>query len=318
VSFLDDIAPGVKTPFFMAPLEGITDIPFRKIVRKHGCHVICTQMIHAQALLRGKPEKMFEVAALDPAEQPVGMQLCGNEAGLIAEAARKAEQMGAAFIDLNMGCPAPNVVSSGSGAALLKDPAKAGSIISETVNAVRVPVTVKIRAGWDDQYRTAPEIGPIVEKEGAKLLTVHARTRAQRFKGAADWSLIKALKDRLSIPVVGNGDVFSFEDARQMVEETGADGVMAARGALGNPWIFSGHKPTTREVKETLLEHLDLHLSFYPRREYAMMTFRKHIVWYTKGLRESAEFRRKLFQERDPEATMRMLRDYFDGLEADA
>ena len=234
-------------PLFMAPMEGITDVPFRRIVQKHGAAVICTQMIHAEALLHGHPDRMRRVAALDPQEQPVGIQLCGPDPKVVGEAARKAENMGAAFIDLNMGCPAKNVVKIGAGAALLKTPEKAAAIVREVKASTSVPVTVKIRAGWDNEYRTALEVGNYLESEGAALVSVHARTRQQRFKGEADWSLIKALKDALSIPVIGNGDVFAPGDIQKMMNETGADGVMVARGALGNPWIFEQRWPTVKD-----------------------------------------------------------------------
>jgi nifR3 family TIM-barrel protein len=302
----------LEPPLFLGPMEGITDVPFRRIARKGGCGVLCTQMIHASFLLRSRPEKIREVADLDASEHPVGMQLAGENAVLMGEAARKAEQSGAAFVDINMGCPAPKVVSLGCGAALMKNPALAGKIVGEVKRSVSIPVTVKIRAGWNDETKTAPEVSAIVQSEGADLITVHPRTRAQRFKGAADWSLIGEIKRRASIPVVGNGDIFASDDIGRMRRETGCDGVMIARAALGNPWIFGSARPSPREIKETMIEHLDHHLSFYSMRPMAMLTFRKHLVWYTKGLRGSAEFRRKVFQEKSVVALLEMTERYFD------
>lgn len=298
-------------------MEGITDVPFRRMARKNGCSVVCTQMIHAEGLLRSTSERLREIATLDPDEAPVGMQLAGSNPAVMAEAAKKAEQMGAAFIDINMGCPAKNVVNLGCGAALLKDPKLAGKIVAEMKRSVSVPVTVKIRAGWSDDYRNALEVAPLLEHEGADLVTVHARTRAQKFKGKADWDLIAEVKRRVSIPVVGNGDVFKPEDIAKMRSATGCDGVMIARGALGNPWIFAGRRPSPAEIKNTILEHLDSHLSFYSMRPVALMTFRKHLVWYTKGLPNSAEFRLRVFQERSVVQMLERLDAFFDPLEAE-
>jgi len=293
-------------------MEGVTDVPFRKIIRKHGCGVTCTQMIHAEGLLRGTERRIREISALDPGEHPVGMQLCGHDPGMVSEASRKAEDMGAAFIDINMGCPAKNIVKLGAGAALLREPELAAQIARAAVRSVRIPVTVKIRAGWDEQYRNAVEIGEVLQREGVALLSVHARTKAQKFQGRADWDLIRDLKEHITIPVVGNGDVFSYSDFERMRQTTGADGVMVARGALGNPWIFSGVRPTVTEIQKTLLEHLDLHLSFYSNPAAALVTFRKHIVWYTKGLADAAEFRLRVFKERSHEVILRMIHQFFD------
>jgi len=300
---------------FMAPMEGITDVPFRRIAREHGCSVVCTQMIHAEALLRGTMRRIQETSALDPQEQPVGLQLCGSDPATISQAASKAEQLGAAFIDINMGCPAKNVVKTGAGAALMQEPQKAGSIIRAVKKSVSVPVTVKIRAGWNEEYKTAKEVGLIAETEGASLLAVHARTRSQKFKGRADWALIKDLKNHVKIPVIGNGDVFYPKDVSAMMNKTGADGVMVARGALGNPWIFQEKRPLVNEVQKVLLRHLDLHLSFYSIQKNALMTFRKHLVWYTKGLANSAEFRVKVFKEDSYPVILAMINSFFAQLD---
>jgi tRNA-dihydrouridine synthase B len=304
-----------ERPLFMGPMEGITDAPFRKTVRRHGCGVICTQMIHAEAVLHAPKEKIRHIIAIDPAEKPVGIQLCTPDTGNLEEAARRVEQMGFAFIDINMGCPAKNVVNRGAGAALMKDPIRAAELVRAAVRSVSLPVTVKIRSGWDDTSRTAPEVARAAVEEGAKLVTVHARTRSQGHKGEANWELISRLKAALSVPVVGNGGVLHPEDVERMFAETGADGVMVARGALGNPWIFAGHRPTTAQIRQTLLDHLEDHLAFYGNRERALLTFRKHIVWYLKGLHAAAEFRSRLFKEKSYEAVIGMLRAFFDNLD---
>ena len=302
---------------FMAPMEGITDVPFRRIVRKFGCAVTCTQMIHAEAVLHGTSERLRDTLAIDPAEKPVGIQLCGSDAHTIAEAAQRVEQMGFAFVDINMGCPAKNVVNNGAGSALLQDPPKTGDIVRELKKRLTVPITVKVRAGWDDSYKAGLEVAKIVEQEGASLVTIHARTRSQKFKGHADWNLIQELKGMVKIPVVGNGDVFEPDDIDTMRRETTADGVMVARGALGNPWIFSQMFPTVRQVRDTILEHMGYHMDFYTRKDRALITFRKHVAWYTKGLPHSSEFRVSVFKQPSYEVFLQMFNDYFATLDPD-
>ncbi|MFH1018517.1 MAG: tRNA dihydrouridine synthase DusB [Pseudomonadota bacterium] len=304
-----------ERPLFMGPMEGITDAPFRKIVRKHGCAVTCTQMIHAEAMLLAPPEKMRHVTAIDPAEHPVGIQFCTPDPGHLAEASKRAEQAGFAFIDINMGCPVPNVVKRGAGAALLKDPSRAAELVRAAVAAVRIPVTVKIRSGWDEAYRSGPEVARLAAQEGAGLVTVHARTRSQGHAGKVDWALLAQIKASTPVPVVGNGGVLHAGDIERMLDETKVDGVMVARGALGNPWIFSGRRPSAIEIRDTLLAHLEYHLAFYEDRDRALLTFRKHIVWYTKGLRDAAGFRRRLFSEKSYEGMITALTRFFDGLD---
>lgn len=298
---------------FMAPMEGITDIPFRKIVREHGCAVTCTQMIHADGLLKGNQSRMAEVTAMTDEEKPVGFQLCGESADLVAQAGQKAQSMGASFIDLNLGCPAKNVVKRGAGAALLQDPKKASNIISALVNAISIPVTIKIRAGWDNDYLGGFDVAKMAQDAGVKLITVHARTRNQKYKGHANWDLIKKLKSELTIPVIGNGDVFEPSDILDMQNQTGADGVMVARGALGNPWIFENKHPTIGDIEKTLLRHLDYHMDFYKGSFGGLVTFRKHIAWYTKGIPDSAEFRVQTFKEKELFKVKEMLKIFFDA-----
>ena len=303
---------GFKNALFMAPMEGITDVPFRRIVREHGCGVTCTQMVHAEGLIRGDQHRMAEVTALDPVEKPVGFQICGSEEDSVAEAGKMVEDMGFSFIDINMGCPAKNVVKRGAGSALLQEPLKAARIIKKLAESISIPVTIKIRAGWDHDYMGGLELGKIAEEQGAQLISVHARTRSQKFKGRADWELIRELKSLTNLPVVGNGDIFAPEDIDNMETETQADGFMVARGGLGNPWIFSKTSPNIQEIRETLFRHLDYHLAFYENSKRGMITFRKHIVWYTKGVPGAAEFRVKVFKETDFDRVVRMLKDFFD------
>lgn len=300
----------------MAPMEGITDVPFRKLVRKHGCGVICTQMIHAQGLIFGaEARRIIETSMMTPDEKPVGFQLCGNDPKLVGEAAKRAQDLGADFIDLNMGCPAKNVVNNGGGAALLQNPDLAASVVESIRENTTIPTTVKIRVGWTDDSKNFVTVGKKMENAGASLIAVHARTRSQKYTGKANWDLVGELKKVLTIPVIGNGDVLLHTDAMDKLDRFGVDGVMIGRGALGNPWIFSGKIPTVKDVYETLIEHLEDHLSFYPNTDLAYRTFRKHIVWYTKGLPHSAEFRDRAFKERDNAILMEGIHNYFNSLD---
>ncbi len=303
-------------PMYMAPMEGITDVPFRKLVRKHGCGIICTQMIHAQGLIFGKDSRrIIETSTMTRDEKPVGFQLCGNDPTLVGEAAKRAQDLGADFIDLNMGCPAKNVVNNGGGAALLQVPDLAAKVVESIRKNTTIPATVKIRVGWTDDAKNYLRVGKTMENAGASLISVHARTRSQKYTGKANWNLISELKQKLTIPVFGNGDVLSYDHALNKLQEHSVDGVMIGRGALGNPWIFSGVIPTIKDIYETLMEHLNDHLSFYNHMDVAYKTFRKHIVWYTKGLPHSAEFRDKAFKERDNAKLMENIHRYFGELD---
>lgn len=300
---------------FLGPMEGITDIPFRKLVRKHGCHVTCTQMIHAQALVKAfDKQRVKETTAMTTQEAPVGFQLCGNDPELVGQAASMAQNMGAAFIDLNMGCPAKNVVKNGGGSALLQNPDLAASIVESIRKNTSVPVTVKIRVGWTDDSKNHILVGKKMQDAGASLIAVHARTRSQKYKGKANWPLIQSLKKHLSIPVIGNGDITDHEHIERRLRETGLDGVMIARGALGNPWIFSGSTPSIQEIYDTMMEHLEDHLAFYGKEDRSYRTFRKHVVWYTTGLKNSAAFRDQAFKERDTQKFMEHIKNYFSEL----
>ena len=288
----------LKNRVFLAPMAGITNLPMRLIAREGGAALTFTEMVSVNGLTR-EGRKSFDLLKSTPADRPIGMQLFGDDAEMLAEAARLVEEHGE-LIDINMGCPVRKVVGTGAGSALLREPLKVARIIKSVRNATRLPFTVKIRTGWvcgDDSYL---EIGRVAQEEGCDAVTLHPRSRAQMFEGVADWSKIGELKSRLDIPVIGSGDLFTPRDVVRMLEETGCDAVMVARGAMGNPWIFrealsllSGAKPAPATVSERLAvarRHLELFTDFEGDR-VALMEMRKHLSWYSKGLQGAAQFR---------------------------
>jgi len=288
----------MKNRVFLAPMAGITNLPMRLISREGGASLTFTEMVSVNGLTR-EGRKSFDLLKTTPADRPIGMQLFGDDADMLAEAARLVEEHGE-LIDINMGCPVKKVVGTGAGSALLREPLKVARIIKSVRSATRLPLTVKIRTGWvcgDDSYL---EIGRIAQEEGCDAVTLHPRSRAQMFEGVANWSKIGELKSRLDIPVIGSGDLFTPQDVVRMLEETGCDAVMVARGAMGNPWIFrealsllSGAKPASTTVSERLAvarRHLELFTDLEGDR-VALMEMRKHLSWYSKGLPGGAQFR---------------------------
>lgn len=285
-----------------APMAGISDKAFRLLAREMGCALTCTEMISAQALLFGsaKTAGMLDVAG----EHPVSVQLFGSCPGDLARAARAVAKSGAQIIDLNMGCPTPKIVKNGEGAALMRDPARAGEIVAAVVDAVTLPVTVKMRRGWDADSPDAVEVAGRVVAAGASAVTVHGRYRVDFYSGRADWGIIKAVKDAVGVPVIGNGDVWSAPDARRMLDETGCDGVMIGRAARGCPWIYretaryltTGELPAPPSGAERVamaIRHLDL-LVRYKGEGTAVLQMRKHAAWYTRGLPYAARLREQL------------------------
>ncbi len=290
-----------------APMAGFTDKAFRLILKKHGAGLVTTEMISAQALVYGQEKTMF-MLDLTGEEPPVAVQIFGRDPLVMARAARLAADRGAHIIDINMGCPTPKIVKNGEGAALMKEPQLAARIVEAVAEAVDVPVTVKMRSGWDSSSINCCEIALLVQEAGARAVTVHPRTREQLFSGRADWSVIRAVKERVRIPVIGNGDVTSPENARQMLAETGCDGVMIGRGCLGNPFIFertlrylkTGELPPEPTVEERIRvarEHLALacRIKGEPR---GVLEMRKHLAWYIKGLPHATAVRARMNQAR--------------------
>lgn len=290
----------LENPVIAAPMAGITDRAFRILAREAGCSLVHTEMVSDQALLYGNP-KTCSLLDISGEAGPVSMQIFGSDPGYMAEAAEIVAGRGAWIIDINMGCPTPKIVKNGEGSALMRNPEKAAGIVRAVVKRVKAPVTVKMRKGWDESSVNAVELARLVVDAGASAVTVHGRTRSQFYTGKADWEIITAVKKAVDVPVIGNGDIWFPEDSLAMMEQTGCDGVMIGRAALGNPWIFSktvhflktgerGPEPTPAEKADTALRHLDL-LVAIKGEMVAVREMRKHAAWYMKGLRGAARLR---------------------------
>lgn len=315
-----------KNNIWLAPMAGVTDMPFRALCKRFGCGLTCTEMVSAKAL-HYQNERTQNLLVISPDEVPCAVQIFGNDPSIMAEESHILEDIYSgqiACIDINMGCPAPKITSNGEGSALMKSPATAGLIINRVVQTVSLPVTVKFRKGWDDQHVNAVEFARICEDNGAAALTIHGRTREQFYRGKADWDIISQVKQAVRIPVLGNGDIFCAQDAERMFTYTGVDGIMVARGAQGNPWIFEQISaymekgvqmlsPHPRERIETALQHAT-DLTCY-KGERAIVEMRKHVAWYIKDMPDSAKIRNAVNQIQTLQSLKILLREYCDMLE---
>lgn len=293
----------IENPFVLAPMAGVTDLPFRVLCKEQGAGLICMEMVSAKAI-QFNNKNTFELMETDEREHPVSLQLFGSDPDVISEMARRIEERPFDILDINMGCPVPKVAGNGEGSALMKNPKLIGEIVEKTVKAIKKPVTVKIRKGFDEAHVNAVEVAKIIEQSGAAAIAVHGRTREQYYSGKADWDIIRQVKEAVQIPVMGNGDVTSPETAKAMMEQTGCDFVMIGRAVRGNPWIFADmnhyfatgthlERPSYAEVREMMLRHARMEIEL--RGEYTgIREMRKHVAWYTTGMPHSAKLRKNL------------------------
>ena len=310
----------LKNRVFLAPMAGITNLPMRIIARAEGASLTFTEMVSVNGLTR-EGQKSFELLKTTPEDRPIGMQLFGDEPEMLAEAARLVEGYGE-LIDINMGCPVKKVVGTGAGSALMKDPLKVARIVRSVRQATKLPFTIKIRTGWVCGDDTFLEVGRIAQEEGCDAITLHPRSRAQMFEGTANWDKIGELKSALTIPVIGSGDLFSADDVVRMLDKTGCDAVMVARGAMGNPWLFrealallAGEEPMPPTVAERLAlarRHFELFTEFAGGR-VALMEMRKHLSWYSKGLPGAAQFRAAVNRIETAAELVGAMEEFFNG-----
>jgi len=309
----------LKNNVFLAPMAGVTDLPFRILCKEQGCGLVYTEMVSAKGM-HYNSEKTFKLTEIDSEEKPAAIQIFGSDPEIMAEIAQKLNETDAAIIDINMGCPTPKITKNGEGSALMLNTRLAGEIIKAVVSASKKPVTVKMRKGWDEDSVNAVELARIAEENGASAVAVHGRTRNQFYSGKADWDIIRKVKESVSIPVIGNGDIFGPRDAEAMFEHTGCDAIMVGRGAQGNPWIFKRilhflekgeilPEPSAWEKINTIARHMDMLIALKGER-MGVLEMRKHIAWYIKGMRNSTSIKEQIFKLTSPDQIKALLESY--------
>lgn len=308
----------------LGPMAGVTDLPFRLLCKECGADLIYTEMVSAKGILYNN-KNTEGLLMVEEVERPVSLQLFGEDPYIMSEMAKKIEHRNFDILDINMGCPVPKVVNNGEGSALMKNPKRVGEIVSAVSKAIKKPVTVKIRKGFTDTTINAVEVAKIAEASGAAAVAVHGRTREQYYSGQADWDIIRRVKEALTIPVIGNGDVFTPQDAKRLIEETNCDAIMMARGVRGNPWLFQQtkeflkngqfiEKPSVDEVISMILRHADLQIQ-YKGEFTAMREMRKHVAWYTTGYPKSAKLRNRVNEIEDKQGLVELMKEYKEYLE---
>lgn len=308
----------------LGPMAGVTDLPFRLLCKEMGADLIYTEMVSAKGILY-QNKNTEELLQVEECERPVALQLFGSDPEIVSEAASQIEHRNFDILDINMGCPVPKVVNNGEGSALMKNPEQIGKIVRACTDRIKKPVTVKIRKGFFEKEMNAPLVAKIAEENGASAIAVHARSREQYYSGHADWDVIRQVKEAVNIPVIGNGDINTPQDAKRMMEETGCDGIMIARAVRGNPWFFGQVKeylntgtelikPTFREVRETILRHCDL-MIYYKGEYIALREMRKHVAWYTAGFRGCAKLRHDVNEIETKEQLEILLQQYEEILD---